>query len=351
MALNRRAFSCDSGNSKRQAKTYIREIRSLKKDLLKQHQNASGSVREALTPLQVPSVELPFTQELLESLLEVDPKIAHQDTQRIMQEGYKIKASSQSRGHWLLRNHRFQTWLTVNETRGLVVDGSANGTDKISAMSLVCSLLIQSLKEAPNAIILSFFCGIHTLSSDPLSSVFGLLRSLISQLLQIQDFDLDFLDEEYEDQLHRNNIEYLTDLFRVLVEQFSDDRIVFCIIDGISFYEKTKDMNEVNAVFEILSELASHRVGPLFKLLLTNPLRSRSAKQYFSLDDRVSVPTDAGDGQLLSVNQVMRHTNSSALLRAQASGETDGAPDHDVGSEGSEAEEDYDQGNFSISTG
>lgn len=207
-------------------------------------------------------------------------------------------------------------------------------------MSFVCALLIQSLQTTDAAITISFFCGLHTLSTDPLSSAAGLMRSLISQLLSIHSFNLSFIDEDYEEQLHQNNLEYLLDLFRTLIEQLPSSRVLFCLIDGIAFYERHQDRNDIQALLETLSEITDDRgIGPVVKVLMTNPLRSRWAKDYFP-EDRLQVPTNAGDGQMLSIHQVMRQTNRSAVFHEENSREAE------AGRKEEEDEGDYERGNF-----
>ncbi|KAK4693082.1 hypothetical protein P7C71_g4246, partial [Lecanoromycetidae sp. Uapishka_2] len=329
----------------------MREIRSLKKQCQASNSafNITTNVDQA-TPPRTPSPELPFTQELLESLFNVDQKMIEQDLQKIIREGGRSPIKSQSRGHWLLQDAKFQNWLTAGETRGLLVDGNFDGNEKISAMSFVCALLIQSLKIAETAITISSFCGLHTRSNDPLSSASGLLRSLISQLLCIQDFNLSSITEEYEEQLHENNLAYLIDLFQLLVEQLPENRVLFCLVDGIAFYEKNKDKAEICAVLNTLAELANDQgVGPIVKLLVTNPLRSRWAGDFFPRADRLQVPANAGDGQMLSINQVMRHTNKSAVFHEHATSGVDGSTSYEPESESSEDEDDYELGNFGAS--
>ncbi|KAK3172648.1 hypothetical protein OEA41_005972 [Lepraria neglecta] len=115
-------------------------------------------------------------------------------------------------------------------------------------MSYMCTLLVRSLRGTDSDIAVSFFCGLQTINNDPLTGLGGLIRSLISHILSVHDFNLGFIDAEYEQQFQQYDVEYLASLFRTLVEQLPRNRVLFYIIDGISFYEKSKDMVEVDAV-------------------------------------------------------------------------------------------------------
>ena len=99
-----------------------------------------------------------------------------------------------------------------------------------------------------SAIAVSFFCGLQTINNDPLTGLGGLMRSLVSQILSIHDFNLDFIDADYEQKFQQYDVGYLASLFRTLVEQLPRNRVLFYVIDGISVYEKSKDMVEVDAV-------------------------------------------------------------------------------------------------------
>lgn len=281
------------------------------------------------------------SQARLRAILSLQPEDSDEEIQMVIKEGVRSKTSPQSRGHWLLRNVEFQQWLTVNGSRGLLVDGNSNGSDRISAMSYVCALLIQSLGRVEPVVTLSFFCGLHTLSDHRFGGPQGLLRSLISQLLDVQQFPLDFIDAEYEMRLQDYDLDYLIDLFQHLVKNLADDRVLFCIIDGLSLYDRCRNDNDLDTVVNVLTELTNDDgVGPIFKLLITSPLYNRCAKQYFSPKDHIIVPTNAGNGQMLTVAQVIRHTDKAAIFHEVKLEQV--IPEE----EESEEEGDYEQGNF-----
>ncbi|KAL8655743.1 MAG: hypothetical protein Q9226_002932 [Calogaya cf. arnoldii] len=181
-------------------------------------------------------------------------------------------------------------------------------------------------------------------ASDALRGPLGLLRSLIRQLLCVQQFDRAVAEIAYGEKLQYENVAYFLHLFRSLVEHLPEDKILFCIIDGISFYDSSEPSFELEAVVEGLTELTEDcGFGPVFKLLITSPLNNRCATRYFSLADRIMVPDNADAGRILTPGQAMRHT--SKLIESHRE---DPEP---TGSNMAESDEegDYDQGNFSPS--
>ena len=258
----------------------------------------------------------------------------------VIKEGLRTRISSQSRGHWLLRNTSFQKWLAMDESRGLLVDGNGKEVDKISTMSYICGLLIHNLSHAPPVITISFFCGLHIVDEDSYSGPRGLLRSLVRQLLDVQQFELDFVDVEYQDQLQIYDLNHLLDLFRLLIQQIADDMVLFCIIDGISFYERYGDDDETSIVVQVFKQMADHHeIGPIFKLLISSPMHNRSAKQYFSSEDHIIIPTNAGNGQILTAAQAMSYISGSGCIEHR----DDSIQPEEVESED---EGDYDQGGW-----
>ncbi|KAL2051189.1 hypothetical protein ABVK25_008618 [Lepraria finkii] len=65
-------------------------------------------------------------------------------------------------------------------------------------MSYVCALLVRSLRGTDSAVTISFFCGLHIINNDSLTGLVGLMRSLISQIPSVHDFNPDFIDTEDE---------------------------------------------------------------------------------------------------------------------------------------------------------
>ena len=294
-----------------QERRHKREIWSLRKEneALKLKEEAERAYRiRQLDILQ--TMRSTLTRDQLADLLGIYPDMIEQDLKRVVKEGQKSAPSTQSRGYWLLHNTKFQAWLTKFAAKTLMVNGNANAAQKISAMSYACALIIRSLARVEAVHTISFFCGLHTSQKDPLSGPTGLLKTLISQLLKLQKFDLTFIDSLYEQGLRDLEFAYLKDLFRRLIKELPDDLTIFCIVDGISFHEKPRNAEETEDATRMLYDIAEDpESSPIFKLLILGPVMSRSAKACFPSTNRLIVPTDAGNGQPLTFKQTQRRTS------------------------------------------
>ncbi|KAL8857199.1 MAG: hypothetical protein Q9178_006254 [Gyalolechia marmorata] len=271
-------------------------------------------------------------------------EIIVRDTQMVTIEGARDKPSSQARAHWLLGNPRFEHWLTADGPQALLVDGRGDGLNKISPMSYLCALLSMSLQHTEPVVSFTFFCGLHVAEMDPIRGPTGIVRSLVRRLLDVQYFDLDFIDIGFEEQLRQYNMESLLDLFYLLFEQLPEDLVLFCVIDGVTFYESPGQMSGLETVIGFLVDLTKRRdTGPVFKLLLTTPRIHRCATPYFSQHDRIVVPDNADNGRFFMAPQVITH--------AARLDDTIGKGIQEVveGKEESDEEGDYDLGNFSAS--
>ncbi|KAL8801420.1 MAG: hypothetical protein Q9182_004484 [Xanthomendoza sp. 2 TL-2023] len=249
-------------------------------------------------------------QDQVKILIDVDPEVSSQDKQIVIVEGGKSTPSFQALGRWLMRDPRFQHCLTAYEAKGLLVDGRGQGSDKISSMSYVCALLIMSLQHTQPVIALTFFCGLHVAQSDPLHGPLGLLRSLIGQLLHVQQFDLSLAGFDHAELPHQDNVTYFLDLFHLLIEQLPEDKVLFCVIDGISYFEMSDQTSEMESIIKSLQELTQDRgTGPIFKLLMTSPRYDHCAVRFFSPDDHIILRDNAEAGGFLTAAQAMSYTD------------------------------------------
>ena len=254
-----------------------------------------------------------------EAVFPADISPAFRDIQNVIRQGKRLKTNSQSRGSWLLHNKAFQAWLISDASSTLVVNGNAEGREHISPMSLVSAFLLQSLSGTDTASTISFFCGLHLAGHDDMSGPQGLARSLISQLLAtIYESDLAILEKDFHQQLeaHASDVAMLMELFSSLVNRLPQEFVLFCVIDGISLFEKQQYEQETRIVFQKLSQIAqADSQGGLLKLLLTSPSSSRCAKEFFPKESTVIIPKNAGDGQLLTMHQVKKQ--ASQVFRPQ----------------------------------
>ena len=129
------------------------------------------------------------------------------------------------------------------------------------------------------------------------------LRSLIHQLSPVQEFDLGFINDRYAERVHLQHLLWLCDLFGKLIDQLSEDRVLFCVIENTSVSERERYGNGVSQVMDKLSTL-TRKLGsaPIFILLCATTKVSTQMRDHFSSDDSITVKSGSEDGRVLTGN-------------------------------------------------
>jgi len=162
-------------------------------------------------------------------------------------------------------------------------------------MSYMCAILIQSLEDIPQAASIHAFCGGLTTGPDQCDKVGGLLRSLISQLVSLYDFDLSLLEKRtFRSRVRDHKLKSLCELFSILIKQVPRDTPVFCVIDGISFLESQGSEDACYCIRELQRLAEDDEVDAIFKLLVTSQFASRYVCDYFSTDNCLTAPRTRG---------------------------------------------------------
>ncbi|KAJ4354144.1 uncharacterized protein N0V89_005877 [Didymosphaeria variabile] len=276
-------------------------LSSLLQDVIKNAEWYTARVQRAYDAIDR-NVDLRGLQLQLGSHLGHTLEDVGQDLDLVTRNAQSCDAQSQGAMHWVLQSPRLKRWIQSPYSDVLAVDGNLeDGMARYSSTSLLCGMLIQSLREQKGVHVLHFFCGTHSSRFDPLSGPRGLLQSLIAQLLSIQQFDVGFLRfGQWEGGLRANSINTLCRLFKRLVEQLPNS-VVFCIIDGISIFEVETWLDELHLVVRTLLEtVADEQLIARLKFLGTAASRSRCLNSLLSERDRLSVPTNGGDQRLLT---------------------------------------------------
>lgn len=81
------------------------------------------------------------------------------------------------------------------------------------------------------------------------------MTSLIHQLLPVQEFDLGFINDRYAERVHLQDLLWLCDSFGQLIDQLSEDRVPFCVIDNVSAFERQRNGHGFFHVMDKLSML------------------------------------------------------------------------------------------------
>ena len=226
----------------------------------------------------------------------------------MLRRGHDSDLSVHDRGHLLMHHRTFLAWLASGQSKRLLVDGNAgSASERVSAMTLVCALLAHSL-PSETASIFTYFCGLHADPADTLGGPCGILRAILAHAIRTYDVHLDFVDSEEYDELQRFDLRRLCILFGVLIKKLPAGVVLFCMIDGISLYEKDEWLGGTCYALRMIGDLARDPdVSAVFKLLITSSMASRYVARYVQDDDHLVLPRDlcGGNGASISNRQWM----------------------------------------------
>ncbi|KAK7702119.1 hypothetical protein SLS57_011503 [Botryosphaeria dothidea] len=164
--------------------------------------------------------------------------------------------------------------------------------EKMSAFSALTAMLTSTIGSMQPAKVVQFFCGRHTSTNDPLGGPNGLIRGILAQLLQQGNFSLSFIDSRTpKEYIERHPLAQLTDTLKRLVHQLDRRVILFIFVDGVSLFERSEWIQDLNKVMYDLGELTWNKtVAATVKFIVTNPGKSRSLGSCVASEDRVLVP-------------------------------------------------------------
>jgi hypothetical protein len=190
-------------------------------------------------------------------------------------QGIHFSAAEKPRTSWLVKNELLRDWITSPTSDLFLINGNEGRHEFTSPVSVYCGMLIRALKSQPPRVVLYWYCGLHVKES-----ISAMLRNLIGQLLYHFEEDKSSPNPEQKvwyAGLVCNDSNSLFRLFRTILKHQLKSVSVFCVLDGISFYEgsyRGKELGELIAAFEALIYEAQESKS-IFKVLLTSPDRSR----------------------------------------------------------------------------
>lgn len=189
----------------------------------------------------------------------------------VLRKGTALTLADQDRAAAIIQHSKLEAWLSSQPTSTLFVNASSRRHENISPSSFVCAILSYALVQAPPIITLTWFCGLH--ADDSEANTIAMMRSLTCQLLAASPrFEFRYSTSQYQSQLDEQPLKMLNRLFTELVQQLSSTTAVFCIVDGISYYEGRNQSDGVSSCIRKLVKLANMD-EPIFKLLVTSPTR------------------------------------------------------------------------------
>lgn len=256
------------------------------------------------------SIDAPQTLRLsageLLAILSVRLEVVTRDFACVVQQGLRFTPAQQGQAQWLFRNARFRQWLSSPSSDLVLVHESSidaySSPLRISSLSVVCATVASSIipRTDGTAISLYFFCGMHTVSVDGLNGPQGLVRSLIARLVVELEAryeapaNLAFIDEQFAEALGHRDVRALCAVLRSILTQFPHNMTVFCMLDGITWYERTEFLEDLFKVIQRLSDMVDgDQSGPNLKILLTSPFRSRHVALVMPTDRQIVLQPEA----------------------------------------------------------
>ncbi|KAL1625958.1 hypothetical protein SLS56_007105 [Neofusicoccum ribis] len=287
--MRRVAKVCDS-KRKEEILGYTREIANSTK-------KTEEDVAEMKSVLVNGYVPLADIGKCIQALLESNSNFNVNTGQALLGSEHK------TRRHGLFNLRELQLWLSLQESRDLLIHGNKSdaAVDDLSTLSLVCAELVRICSLSKDTIVASHFCGLHSdYDQDERAGFAGMLASLIGQLIQqskAKKFRLDrSCVEEDQENIRNLDLECLCSVFEKLVQQLPKDKIFYCVLDGISLYkawEYGSGVNHAITVFEMLYGIVEGEIGKesaTVKLLMICPGDSLNIG---SSDD--GFPVEAGE--------------------------------------------------------
>lgn len=245
----------------------------------------------------------------------------------------------------------FKEWQSKDASATLFIEGSGSSVhhSRSSPVSHISSTVIEHLQDKEPAVAIYFFCGFHTLPQDPVRGPHGMVRSLICQILRMFSMELDFMSRRYSEQLEALSFHTLLDLFGKLVRRLPMTTVLFCVIDSIGFFERSEWAKDCRSAIIHFQDLARDEIlGPVVKVLITNPSRSRCMGDIVPAQCRLSLPMEDADDKdgptrrqlglgvrRPPVRPRMSDLSQLSRMRAYSSSEDDGLTDSVIESDDS----------------
>lgn len=202
---------------------------------------------------------------------------------------------------YLVEGTEFTRWIQNFDSDLILVDGHCGNAVKgrTSPMSVLCASLIQSLsdvsaqQQGTTGAVLYFFCGQHMNKHGPLPGPQGLIRSLTNQLIMAWHkllrvyaapppnlrFLSNLLPGTVSSAQEDLDIDTVCNIFYALLEQLPAGFTVYCIVDGLSYFETSLGgwSDEIEQVVDCLQQCCDSYESELqvtVKVMLASAHRS-----------------------------------------------------------------------------
>lgn len=225
-----------------------------------------------------------------------------------------LSSPQQASARGILNLPSLQRWVRADVPEILCIESNPTdvhlspsstnaGAHPLSAFS---ANLVATLSGHRDAIILYFFPSLHAADyNDPLSEPRALLANMITLLvLELRARNLlrlSFIDKrQYVRDLQYGNVACLCHTFGALLRQFPRDTPVYCVLDGISSYDRSDRPGWKDDVARILNTLLAlvedGELRPMLKVLVTCPYRWEVVERCVPEQRRVYTMANLLDG-------------------------------------------------------
>lgn len=223
-----------------------------------------------------------------------------QDLQQCLDHGSLLSLVDQDRLKFMIRSSRLRAWLIGSSSRTVLINGNLPGNEVYSPMTVLTAQILEGLRVIRPVIELKFFCSMHIIERNSRrDDAVGMMKGFISQVLSMdRPWDLAFLAQSDFDGIQAQDFETLCKILYRLLRQLPEKAFAYCIIDGITFYERAERRQHfLKAINELLNIMDSCK-NLVMKLLLTCHGRSQFVRRYVEDADVFLVPSDIdGEGQ------------------------------------------------------
>ena len=288
-------------------------VRSLRKTLDHGTENYERNLLNYVVDLQISQDTLENRVRVLEAnqdrdsrratsmkmlrLLRFDHDMPISDTTACVNGYYTMDQAAKGRASWVVQSEMVRQWLGSAWSGCLLVQGNSDGSSAKSPLSLLCAKAIGIFSARQSVFVLRYFCGLHTRISKPRDNATGMMNNLLGQLIlqsEKSGVDLHFADFGPEDLrgAREDHLPSLLTMFRKCILRIPYANTIYCIIDGISFYETSQRRESTLDVLHNLRRTITKANDVNFKLLITAPGRSQSIHRLFGHDEILYVPED-----------------------------------------------------------
>ena len=228
-------------------------------------------------------------------LLRFDHDIPISDTTACANGYYTMDQAAKGRASCVVQSEMVRQWLGSAWSGCLLVQGNSDASLAISPLSLLCAKAIGIFSARKAVFVLRYFCGLHTRISKARDDATGMMNNLLGQLILQSErlgMDLDLADFGPEDLrgAKEDHLPSLLAMFRKCILRIPYAYTIYCIIDGISFYETSQRRDSTLDVLHRLRRIITKAKDGVFKLLVTAPGRTRSVHRLFERDEILHVP-------------------------------------------------------------